>query len=220
MKNSGLGKSAFAAIVIGATALGVILRTLCLFLCFDVNTEYFESSAILPKITHVFFFAAVFGFIFLAYAAAKNIYIKPADENRDPTGTVIFSILAIAVLTFVVAKSYFNIFVPMNAPTKILLHMGAIFCMLLLTAVARMALGTMKKGFYLFTLASSLFLTAVSSIPALVAQIFTEGHRVDVYFYFDVLMLIAFTLCVMSLISLLKQKEEEKSESPEQTPEE
>ena len=220
MKNSGLGKSAFAAILIGSTAIGVILRTLCLFLHFDVNTEYFESSAILPKIMHVFFFAIVLSFIPLAFMAAKNIYVKPADENRDPTGTMIFSILSIAALTFVVAKSYFNVFVPLNAPTKIILHMSAISCMLLLTAIARMALGTMKKRFYLFTFSASFFLTAVSSIPALVAQIFTEVHRVYVYFYFDVLMLIAFTLCEMNLISLLKQKEEDKSMSPEETSEE
>ncbi len=215
MKNSTFGKGAFVTTLISTTAVGVILRTLSLFLYFNVSTEYYESSAILPKITHIFFFVAVLGFILLAFATAKNIYVKEFDENKDPTKTVLLSVLAIAVLVFVVAKSYFNVFVPMNAPNKILLHMSAIFCMLLLTALSRMALGTPKKGFYLFTLSSSFFLTAVSSLPALISQIFIEVHRVDLYFYFDILMLVAFTLCAINLISLLKQKSEETAEDTE-----
>lgn len=171
----------------------------------------------------------VLGFLFPIYIVVKNVLSIPALTL--PTHTLIFlvvffiaavyfatnltsrsykyhAILAISVIlsaAYFLANSYFDLYVPMNAPNKVLLHLACISVMIFMSCEARCMINEAKKRFYVCALSLAVFLSGFSSIPAVITAL---SNKLSYnYFVFDCVILTVFLYLSARLISLVITKE-------------
>jgi hypothetical protein len=199
----------FGAIVLALTVIGAVLRIINLYTSFEINTGYYYSSALLVDVMHALFVLAVIGFGVLAFVMAKKISLVAIDRQNDPTVRVLLCFLAVAALVYIIAKSYFDVYFPMNSPNKILLHIACLAAMLLFVALARVNLGVLKERSYLFFLASATFLSGVYAIPSVFFCAISKLYREYTYFFFDVIIFAVFVFAAAKLVLLITAKKPE-----------
>lgn len=196
----------FGALVLALTVIGAVLRIINLYTSFEINTGYYYSSALLVDVMHAFFVLAVIGFGILAFVMVKKISLVAIDRQNDPTASVLLCFLAVAVLVYILAKSYFDVYFAMNSPNKILLHMACLAAMLLFVALARVNLGVLKERSYLFFLATATFLSGVYAIPSVFFCAISKLYREYTYFLFDILIFAVFVFAAAKLVLLITVK--------------
>ena len=200
--NNRLSAFAFGGITLILTIIGVILRICNLSLYFDADIGYYSASALLVDIMHIFFACCVLLLGVLSVLIAKKIALENIDDKKDPTAKVILCFLVIGALIYILAKTYFDVYVPMNSSGKILIHMACISAMFFFITQARIYLGLLKPSFYLFSLSATIFLSgtyAIPSIYALTAKIY-KGYT---YLFFDIAILAVFVFALSKLVIML-----------------
>ena len=181
----------------------------------------------------------VLGFLYPIYVVIRNILSVPG--LIIPTSTLIFmvvffisavyfavnllskqfkyqAVLAIAVILsagYFLANSYFDLYTPMNNPNKISLHIACVSVMIFMACEARCLINESKKRFYVFALASAVFFSGFSSVPAFIA--FLSGKLDYNYFVFDCVVLTLFIYLSARFISLIITKERVAEELSEGT---
>ena len=110
-------------------------------------------------------------FVFATGGLASYFFILFASQKRAPLLSVITGLGAILWLVSILAVSYFDVTVTMNAPEKLVLHFACAGGMLLLLGEIRLACGVSKPRFYLFSLATATLALCVSAIPSCIASL-------------------------------------------------
>lgn len=87
---------------------------------------------------------------------------------RASIAYVLCGCLTVIWLALVLASSYFDNFVQMNAPNKIIFIFGALGGMLLVVNEMRRGLGEQKSGLHLFGAAAASILLTTSSLPSII----------------------------------------------------
>ena len=112
-----------------------------------------------------------------------------------------FNVLVIVVLTVLLAFSYFDQKVQMNAPDKLLFGIACISSMLFAVSELKVAVGTARPSVYLLSAASTVlfgFTSAVPSVIAFHAGRLPEANGMYFEYYFILAMAVyaAIRLCV------------------------
>ena len=219
MKNP-IASNRASALLLGAltfalTLTGVVLRAVALYLKFDMNVGYYAPS-LLVSIMNVFFIVAAVALLALSFVMIKKLALQALESEKDPTAKVIACFLAIGVLAYIIAKSYFDIYFAMNSPNKILLHMAALSAMFLFVTLARLSVGTLKARSYLFFLTATVFLSGTYAIPSVFFSLISKIYREYTYFNFDLIILAVFVFAVLKLIALMTATMPEALSTPEE----
>ena len=196
----------FSAITLALTLIGAVLRLINIYCNFEISAGYYYSSAILPDIMHIFFVLSVLALGVLSFVMAKRISLELIESESDPTAKVIPCFVAVAALVYIVAKTYFDVYFPMNSPNKILLHMVCLTAMFFFVTLARLLIGTLKTKSYLFYLSATVFLSGVYAIPSVFFCVISQIYRDYTYFYFDIIVLAVFIFATIKLIALITAK--------------
>ena len=209
MKNpiAGSRKTAalFGVIALALTLIGAALRIINIYSNFEISVGYY-SPALLVDVMHVFFALSVLAIGGVAFALAKKTALETVEDEKDPTLKVVLCFLAIAALVYVLAKTYFDVYVAMNSPNKILLHMACLAAMFFFAALARVYLGSLRDRSYLFFTATAAFLCGVYSIPSIFFCIISKIYREYTYLIFYIIILAVFAFATYKLISLMIAK--------------
>jgi hypothetical protein len=119
------------------------------------STDLVASSAafdLLSKIT------ALMGIVYFA------IGVFAPDTNKN-----IRALLGLGVIIwciYVLATTYFDIYVQLNSPDKVMLHLALISVMVFVVSELRCFVIEIKKGFYLFSTCAATLFCALTSIPS------------------------------------------------------
>ena len=207
MKNP-IANNRSSAIIFGVAAfaltiIGVVLRIINLFSNFEIEAGYYYSSAPLVDVMHIFFAASVLVIGILSFITVKKMSLEAIDSEKDPTLKTVLCFLGIAALIYIVAKSYFDVYMAMNSSNKILLHMACLASMFFFITLARLNIGALKSKSYLFFLASTAFLSGVYAIPSAFFCIISRIYRKYTYFYFDIAILAIFVFATIKLVMLM-----------------
>ena len=108
--------------------------------------------------------------LFLMGGFAATYFVLLGLNKLSPLAALITGFGAILWFASVLVSSYFDVYVAMNAPTKVALLLACLGGMLLMLGEMRLLCGAHKKRFYLFALSSSTLYLGVSSIPNLIAD--------------------------------------------------
>jgi hypothetical protein len=127
---------------------------------------------------------------FILTCIASAVYFALLIPKNIPTANAIFALLPAVLCVFILAVTYFDVYTPMNAPHKVLIHLTCISSMLGFLAEARAIADKKKKKTYLFFVLSGLFFTGVSSIPSVIL-FFTDKFDYP-YVIFDLIFLVFF----------------------------
>lgn len=125
-----------------------------------------------------------------------------------PFGALLLVLLFVCYL----AMSYFDVFVQMNSPNKIMMHMSCLSLMLFFMSEARCVAGAMKKKLYIFSTSVAIFFVGVEAIPSIIA-ILSGKITTPEYLSYDIL------LCPILLYLIMRAALMMRSPSEEATPE-
>ena len=147
------------------------------------STTLVASSAafdLLSKIT------ALMGIVYFA------IGVFAPNTNKNIRGLLGFGVIIWCI--YALAITYFDIYVQLNSPDKILLHLALISIMIFIVSELRCFVLQMKKGFYLFSACAATFFCSLSSIPS-----FLFGYSIgemNKYYIYDI---VIFAIGIYSL---------------------
>ncbi len=110
-------------------------------------------------------------FLFLTGGLSAIYFILFALRKLSAPAALITGFGAILWFGCILVSSYFDVYVPMNAPIKLALLLACLGGMLLLLAEMRHVCAAQKKRFYFFALASATLYLCTSSIPSLIADV-------------------------------------------------
>lgn len=108
-------------------------------------------------------------------------------------GIVVWGVCALAI-------TYFDIYVQLNSPEKIILHLALVSCLLFFVSEFRGFVGELKGKIYLFCAFCAAFFSATSSIPYLVTYILGKASS-DKYLLYNVVLFALFVYSAASLLS-------------------
>lgn len=153
------------------TALFCAVLTAGSFFFFRVNIYYYASHAKLYQLLCLFsLLSAVYFFLqFLA--------------NKPVQYTVLTSYTVILWIGLILCVTYLNLYVAMNSPFKITLHMALLGFLLYLSEEARMLTDHSFRISYLACTMIALLNCALSSIPVLIAYAAGVYRDLDYLFY-------------------------------------
>jgi len=97
------------------------------------------------------------------------------------------ALLLVLLFVFYLAMSYFDVFVQMNSPNKIMMHMSCLALMLFFMSEARCVAGAMKKKLYIFSTSVAIFFVGVEAIPSIIAIISSKMTTPE-YLSYDILL--------------------------------
>lgn len=113
---------------------------------------------------------------------------------------VILGALTVFRLVLMVSTSYFNQFVQMNSPDKIVFHLACVSAMLFIVSELRILTGTEKPSLYLFSSATASLMCGVCAIPSIIAYHARLAPAAnDIYEEYYLLL----GICVLSAIRLI-----------------
>ena len=231
-------KRNFNIYVIGslaATLVCVVLRTLSVFMFYDLEIGYYTRGAALPIALNILLVLSVALFAigailltkerrfepkansqavryvsvlpfgaFLAFVAnavnklmaysSRNAELEPtfyvalvcavlgaiwfATVALDKSGNAIGLALGFAVIVWFIvslAISYFDPYVQMNSPDKLIFHMACLSGMLLVLGELRRYFSTPRKALYMFSLSAASLLLLTSSVPSILVSTMGRG---------------------------------------------
>jgi hypothetical protein len=139
-------------------------------------------------------------------------FIISALDKFAKVRSILVSAVLVA-LVFVLAISYFNVYIQMNSPEKIMLHLACISSMFFFINEARAVIGDVRHKIYTFSLFTALFFTGVYSIPSYLAFV-ANKNRYFSFFYFALLFMPIFIYLAVRALTLLTRPN--KSEATEE----
>ena len=137
-----------------------------------------------------------------AASLASCVYFILTAVNKCKNTRTVLAIAVIVTFVYILATSYFNVYVQMNSPRKILLHIACMSAMLFFLSEARCIIGDMRKRFYVFSLCSALFFTGVYAIPSYIADL-AEINQGYTFRYFDTVFIAVFAYLVLRAVMLI-----------------
>lgn len=128
--------------------------------------------------------------------------IKALDRQSMKTPYVICGIFAVLWFALVLAESYFNAFVQMNAPNKTVFLFACLSAILLVVNEMRVPLGTKRRSFHLFSAALASILLPFSAIPSTICY-FTENMPLNyTLIAYDAIILLTSLLAISRTVQL------------------
>ena len=127
---------------------------------------------------------------------ALNIF--GSESTKVPQ--VVFGFGIVIWLVCILGITYFNIFVPMNSPDKMHLHLALISLMVFFVSEFRGFLIKLKKEVYVWALFFAVFFSGIESVPSLV-KYFVNGMTDYDYLYYDIVVLTLFLYSTVRLVS-------------------
>ena len=157
----------FAAIA--AAILSVSLRLVNLFVFFDFHIGYYTSGAVLPTVSDILLLCFA---VFFAVFSIIGIRKEAPQIYREPKRLYLrisLRVLGLAMLLLVLASSYFNQKIQMNAPDKILLGIACVFSMIFIANDLKALVGTQRRSTYGIFAALTLLFASTASVPSIIA---------------------------------------------------
>ncbi|MBO5882961.1 MAG: hypothetical protein J6Q78_00970 [Clostridia bacterium] len=261
---------------IAATLICVLLRTLCVFLFYDLEIGYYTRGAALPIIFNILIILSVVFFgvgallltkdkgidvqnnsqfvrylsivpfgaflFFVANASNKLLAYSSLNAQLDMTfyislicglcGAIYFAMTALnknkavvgllfgflTIVWFIVslATSYFDPYVQMNSPDKLIFHMACLSGMLFILGEIRCYFSTPRKTLYMFSLSLASLFLFTTSVPSILVTLFGDGLRGYVLLAEDVVCFAVGLFATAKLISIAFFEEEEIKEKTEE----
>ena len=121
-------------------------------------------------------------------------------SKKQTNHSALLALCPIALSTVILATTYFDIKVQMNSPNKTLIHFACIAAMLGFLSEARRLADGKQKNSYFFFIATALFFTGVSSIPALILYFANELNYT--YVEYDFILFVFFLYFLGRLLSV------------------
>ncbi|MBQ7383339.1 MAG: hypothetical protein IJV72_00925 [Clostridia bacterium] len=146
----------------------------------------------------------IYLFIFAALVSALYFVLGALGKN-DEVRALLLIALAIA-LVYILAVSYFDVFVQMNSPNKVILQIACLVSMLFFVYEARCITGELKRKLYLFSLSCAVFFSGVASVPSIIAYFTGKlgNYFVNInYIVFDALFAVLFIYFTVRLITMM-----------------
>ena len=194
---------------IAASVISVALRCINLFCFFDSEIGYYASGAILPTVSNVLLLIFALFFIVFPFITMK----KSAANCREASGVywkVAVGILSLVLLTVVLAFSYFNQKVQMNAPDKVLFGLACITSMVFVANELRVAVGTKRDSTHSAFAALTLLIGATASVPSLIAYYtgaLTSSDGMHLEYY------LILAMAIYAAVRLLGEKQDDNVEA-------
>ncbi len=132
---------------------------------------------------------------------AMNLFAPTVNRNLQTLcgfGIIIWNI-------YVLGVTYFDIYVQLNSPNKVILHLAIISAMVFFVNEFYCFVGNMRKGFYLFSLCSAVLFSSSASIPSLVYGLLTQGTDYK-YFVYDIVFVALYVYFIIRLLSFASAK--------------
>lgn len=136
------------------------------------SSEYFLTDTSSPLTLIVTILTVVAPIVSCAY------FVLYALGRLSPSFSLIGGIFALVYLVIILANSYFDIYVQMNAPEKLSSHLCCVCALLLILNEMRVMCGAEKKAFYLFSVSFSAIALNACALPTVIASfagVFTDG---------------------------------------------
>lgn len=127
---------------------------------------------------------------------AMNLF----GSNAKRSAQVLLGFGLIIWCICVLAVTYFDVYVQLNSPDKIMLHLALMGAMAFFVSEFRAYVSDIKNRLYLFSACLAVFFLATSTIPSLVKW-FVDGMVEYKYLYYDVVLLVLLAYAVVKLLS-------------------
>ncbi len=172
-----------------------IASCLCIIACI----AYFSISVFSTSlVASGFVFDLLSKLSVLMAVAYFAINLFTSDGARITQTVLGFGLIYFSI--YVIAITYFDIYVQLNSPDKIMIHLALIAAMLFFVGEFRCFVGIQKRKFYLFDTSLSVFFTGIASIPSLIKGL-SGGIEAYKYFAYDIVVLSFFMYSSARLIS-------------------
>ena len=145
-------------------------------------------------------------YIFIVAALASTLYFLLGALGKSDETRALFLIPLVVSIVYILAISYFDVFVQMNSPNKVLLQIACLVSMLFFVYEARCITGELKKKLYLFSLACAVFFSGTASVPSLIAYFSGKmgNYFVSInYIVFDAIFAVLFLYFTARLITMM-----------------
>lgn len=146
------------------------------------------------------------GYVLIVSALVAAVYFLLTALGRLNNTTALISIAIIAALVYILAVSYFDVFVQMNAPNKMLTHLACLASMMFFVYEARAVTGEKKAKLYVFSLSCALFFTGIASFPAIIAYLSGSLGKYFInvnYVAFDIFFAVLFVYYAVRFVTLM-----------------
>lgn len=157
--------SVFVALAFAVSAISSAISLI------ELSGYYFEgSSSIL--------FLSLAALTVIAPALACAYFVLYAFGKLSPSFSLAGGILALVYVVILLADSYFDIYVQMNAPEKLSTHLCCVCALLLILNEMRVMCGAERKAFYLFSVSFSAIALNACALPTIIASfagVLTDG---------------------------------------------
>ena len=170
------------------------------FVFSTISTSLLTGNVILDIILELSVLVSIVYFAMNLFASSANRVIQTALGF----GIVIWSVCVLAI-------TYFDIYIQLNSPEKIILHLALVSNMAFFVGEFRCFVGGVRSKIYLFSAFCSVFFSGACSIPYIVAYIcgIVNGEE---YLLYNVVLFALFVYSATRLISFsfaeLKGEEE------------
>ncbi len=134
------------------------------------------------------------------------VYFVLGALGKNNNARAILMIAIVAALSYILAVSYFDVFVQMNSPNKTLTQLACLASMLFFVYEARAAVGEKKSKLYVFSLSCALFFSGITAFPAIAAYLSGNlgNYFINInYILFDALLAVLFVYFAVRLITLM-----------------
>ncbi len=145
-------------------------------------------------------------YILAVSSSAAAAYFILWALGKTNSSNVLLTVTIIISLVYVLAASYFDIFVQMNSPNKTLTQLACIASMLFFIYEARAVTGEKKSKLYVFSLSCALFFAGMASFPAIIAYLTDNlgNYFISInYIVFDILFAILFVYYAARVVTLM-----------------
>lgn len=133
-------------------------------------------------------------------AIVSSAYFALRPFKKAASYIAILSFAPTVLCVLILARTYFDMTVPMNSPNKTLIHITCVACMLGFLAQTRAFADRKRKKTYFLFLFSALFFTGASSVPSII--LYCSNNFDNSYIKFDAILLALFIYLVANTVSL------------------
>ena len=140
---------------------------------------------LLSKIT------ALMGIVYFA------IGVFAPDTNKNIRALLGFGVIIWCI--YVLGITYFDIYIQLNSPDKVMLHLALISIMVFIVCELRCYVFEIKKGFYIFSVSAATLFCALTSIPSFIYGYFIG--EMNQYYIYNIVIVAVGMYSLMRLIS-------------------
>ena len=136
-----------------------------------------------------------------------------ANAKRSAQVLLGFGLIIWAIC--ILAVTYFDVYVQLNSPDKMMLHLALIGAMAFLVSEFRAYVIALKSNLYLLCACLAVFFLATSTVPSLIKWAL-DGMAEYKYLYYDIVLLVCLGYVVVRLLSfafLIDKRESNKTEN-------